>query len=47
LPPISINREDDARITPRGLAARNRRKTGKTQTNLASVIVFFRFHRSP
>ena len=31
---------DDARINTRGLAARNRRKTGKTQTNLASVIVF-------
>ncbi len=31
---------DDARITTRGLAARNRRKTGKSQTNLASVIVF-------
>lgn len=31
---------DDARINTRGLAARNRRKTGKSQTNLASVIVF-------
>ena len=31
---------DDARINTRGLAARNRRKSGKTQTNLASVIVF-------
>ncbi|MCA4910382.1 MAG: hypothetical protein ING72_08570 [Methylobacterium sp.] len=31
---------DDARINMRGLAARNRRKTGKSQTNLASVIVF-------
>ncbi len=31
---------DDARINTRGLAARNRCKTGKTQTNLASVIMF-------
>ena len=31
---------DDARINTRGLAARNRRKTGKTPTNPASVIVF-------
>jgi hypothetical protein len=31
---------DDARINTRGLAARNRRKTGKSQTSLASVIVF-------
>jgi hypothetical protein len=31
---------DDARISTRGIAARNRRKTGKSQTSLASVIVF-------
>ena len=31
---------DDARINTRGLAARNRRKTGKIPANLASVIVF-------